>query len=156
MRQILGRELEPGASFPEPLSEKERAYLLETAEEFYWNELEWEKLTEEERLDQESFADMAFPGFLAFVRGLLLDEAQPDSQAPPQPRPEVVADILGFLARRVVELEEEAHGAQGDEQSQREAELKMTSRLVDLVLYIYYRLDREEANRVETGSSAEA
>jgi len=153
MQQILGRELEPGASFPEPLPGKDRAYLLETAEEFYWNELEWEKLTEEEKLDQESFTDLAFPGFLAFVRGLLLEEAQPDSMAPPQPRPEVVSDILGFLARRVVELEEEAHAAGEEERAQREAELKMTSRLVDLVLYIYYRLDRDEADRVETGSA---
>jgi hypothetical protein len=30
----------------------------------------------------------------------------------------------------------------------------MTSRLVDLVLYIYYRLDSEEANTVEAALSS--
>jgi hypothetical protein len=152
MQQILGRELKPGPSSPDPLPGKDRAYLLETAEEFYWNELEWEKLTEEEKLDPGFLADLAFPGFLAFVRGLLLEEAQPDSMAPPQPRPEVVAEILAFLARRVVELDEEASSSDGEEKTHREAELQMTSRLVDLVLYEYYRLGPEEAAQVDTGS----
>ena len=150
MQQILGREMTPGSSSPDPLSDKERAYLLETAREFYWNDLEWEKLTGEERVDEEFLTELAFPGFLAFVRGLLLEEAQPDSPAPPRPRPEVVAEILGFLARRVVELEEEAAGSSDDEDhAHRVAELQMTSRLVDLVLYLYYRLGPEEAGRVE-------
>ena len=154
MQQILGREMTPGSSSPKPLSGKERAYLLETAREFYWNDLEWEKLTGEERVDEEFLTELACPGFLAFVRGLLLEEAQPDSPAPPQPRPEVVAEILGFLARRVVELEEEAAGSSDDEDhAHRTAELKMTSRLVELVLYQFHGLTPGDIHLVETSGT---
>lgn len=155
IQKILGRDLQPGASSTVPLSEREGAHLRETAEELYWNDLEWEKLTGEERLDEEFLTEMAFPGFLAFVRGLLLEEAQPDSVAPPQPRPEIVADVLGFLAKRVVELEEDTADLVGEDRAHREAELKMTSRLVDLVLYLYYRLDPKEGSRVEAALLSE-
>ncbi|MGW8267806.1 MAG: hypothetical protein ACWGSQ_15680 [Longimicrobiales bacterium] len=155
IQQILGRELQPVPSSPEPLSQRERTHLRETAEELYWNDLEWEKLTGEERLDEEFLTELAFPGFLAFVRGLLLEEAQPDSVAPAQPRPEVVADVLGFLSKRVVELEEDTAGREGEDRDHGEAELKMTSRLVDLVLHLYYRLDPEEGSRVEAALLAE-
>jgi len=149
IQQILGRRLQPGNPSETTLPERDRAYLLETAEEFYWNDLEWEKLTGEEQVDQEFLTELAFPGFLAFVRGLLLEETQPDSVVPPQPRPEVVAEILGFLVGRVVELEEEASALEGEDRAHREAELKMTSRLVDLVLYLYYRLEPHEMLQVE-------
>jgi hypothetical protein len=155
IQQILGRELQPGPPSTEPLSEREGAHLRETAEELYWNDLEWEKLTGEERLDEEFLTELAFPGFLAFVRGLLLEEAQPDSLAPPQPRPEVVADVLSFLSKRVVELEEGTADCEGEDLAHREAELKMTSRLVDLVLYLYYRLGPTEGSRVEAALLSE-
>ena len=155
IQQILGRQLRPGLSFADPLSEKDGAYLRETAEELYWNDLEWEKLTGEERVDEEFLTELAFPGFLAFVRGLLLEEAPADSTVPPKPRPEVVADLLGFLSRRVVELDEDASECEGEDRAHREAELKMTSRLVDLVLYLYYGLDPEEASRVEAALGSE-
>jgi len=155
MQQILGRELEPGASSSDPLPEKDGVYLRETAEELYWNDLEWEKLTGEEKLDEEFLTELAFPGFLAYVRGLLLEEAQPDSLAPPQPRPQVVAYLLGFLARRVVELEEDTACCEGEDRDHREAELKMTGRLVDLVLYLYYRLDSHDVGRVEAALASE-
>ena len=149
MQQILGRQLRPGRSSTDPLPERDRAYLQETAEELYWNDLEWEKLTGEEQLDEEFLTELAFPGFLAFVRGLLLEEAQPDSMAPPQPRPQLVADVLDFLSGRVVELDEGIATSEGEDRAHREAELKMTSRLVDLVLYLYYGLGPDEAGRVE-------
>jgi hypothetical protein len=149
IQQILGRPLEVGARTVEPLPEREAVHLRETAEELYWNDLEWEKLTGEEQLDEEFLTELAFPGFLAFVRGLLLDEVQPDSVAPPQPRPEVVSDVLEFLAKRVVELEEDAACCEEDEREHRDAELKMTSRLVDLVLYVLYRLSPDEVTEVE-------
>jgi len=149
IQQIIGRRVEPGDPPETILPDKDRAYLLETAEEFYWNDLEWEKLTGEEQVDQEFLTEMAFPGFLAFVRGLLLEEAQPDSPVPPQPRPEVVGEVLRFLAGRVVELEEEASSLSGEDGAHKEAELKMTSRLVDLVLYLYYRLEPHEMAWVE-------
>jgi hypothetical protein len=149
IQQILGRELRPRDPTGDPLQEKERAFLLETARELYWNDLEWEKLTGEERVDEEFLTELAFPGFLAFVRGLLLEEAQPDSPVPPRPRPEIVSEILTFLASRVVELEEDASSTGGEDRAHREAELKMTSRLVDLVLYVHYKLTSDEVNAVE-------
>ena len=122
---------------------------MEAAEELYWNELEWEKLTGEERLDEEFLTELAFPGFLAFVRGLLLSVTMPDALAPPRPSPEVVQDILDFLAARVVDLEEQTASSDGEDREHRESELKMTSRLVDLVLYLLHDLGPEEVGKVE-------
>jgi hypothetical protein len=98
---------------------------------------------------------MAFPGFLAFVRGLLLSETMPDSLAPPRPSPEVVQDLLGFLAARVVELEGKSDLSDSEDREHREAELKMTSRLVDLVLYTLHCLGPEEVGKVEAALVSE-
>jgi hypothetical protein len=150
IEKILGHALSTPVSPPsEPLSSEERSYLREAAEELYWNELEWERLTNEEQLDQDFLTELAFPGFLAFVRGLLLEEAMPDSLADARPSPEVVDDLLVFLASRVVELDEDVSGLEGEERDQREAELKLTSRLLDLVLYYRHGLALEEVDRVE-------
>ena len=94
---------------------------------------------------------MAFPGFLAFVRGLLLSVTMPDSLAPARPSPEVVQDILCFLAARIVELEEEAAIADGEDREHREAELKMTSRLVDLVLYLLHDFGPDDVGKSRSG-----
>lgn len=150
IEQILQTPLSPRRlpALP-PLPEIERDFLRESGEDLYWNDLEWEKLTNEERLDEEFLTEMAFPGFLAFVRGLLLTEAMPDSLVPPRPAPEVVEDLLGFLAARVVELGEGVADADVEERAQKEAELQMTSRLLDLVICILHDLGREEIGKVE-------
>jgi hypothetical protein len=115
-------------------SEESRRYLLEEAEELYWNELEWEKLTAEEMSKGGSeLVELAFPGFLAFIDGLLLREASPDSPVPARPRPEVVEAVLLFLARRCLEL------LSGTD-AQSALERDMTERLVDLVLYRLHRI----------------
>lgn len=153
MRKILGHDLpDPPLTGSKPLLEKERAYLMEAAEELYWNELEWEKITNEEQLDQDFLTEMAFPGFLAFVRGLLLEEAMPDSLADARPSPEVVDDLLAFLSARIVALEEESAEADDEEQRQRLAELKLTSRLLDLVLYHRHGLTEDQIHRVEVAT----
>jgi hypothetical protein len=111
------------------VSEDRRCFLREEAEELYWNELEWEKLTSEEmRRGGSELVELTFPGFLAFVDGLLLKEANRDSQVPATPRPEVVEDVLLFLSRRYLEMlaETEPHAR---------LEREMTERLIDLVLY---------------------
>lgn len=106
-----------------------RQFLREEAEELYWNELEWEKLTSEEmRAGGSELVELAFPGFLAFINGLLLKEVNTDSLAPASPRPEVVEDVLLFLARRYLELLPAT-------EPERRLEREMTERLVDLVLY---------------------
>lgn len=149
MQQVLDRELHDPWDSADTTGKEDLDYLLETAQEFYWNELEWEKLTGEERVDEEFLTELAFPGLLAFVRGLLLEETAPDSPVPPRPNPLVVRRILDFLARRVVELDEDSSCCEGEEQEHRAAELAMTSRLVDLVVYHYYKLDPQEIARVE-------
>ena len=107
IKELLGGSLPPVSPPPEPpLAEEERRHLMEAAQDLYWNELEWEKLTGEEKLDEEFLTELAFPGFLAFIRGLLLTVAMPDSPVAPRPSPEVVRDILAFLTARIVDLEE--------------------------------------------------
>jgi hypothetical protein len=131
------------------LSEQARGFMREEDEDLYWNELEWEHITDEEALEGEPLTELAFPGFLAFIRGLLLTEVMPDAQAPASPRPQVVQDILEFLAGRVVELQEEVDEADADDAGDAEDALEMTSRLVDLVLYQYHQLSAEEIETVE-------
>jgi hypothetical protein len=110
-------------------SEERRRYLREEAEELYWNELEWEKLTSEEmRSGGSELVELAFPGFLTFIDGLLLKEVARDSLAPASPRPEVVEDVLLFLARRYLELLPETDAVL-------RLEAEMVERLIDLVLY---------------------
>ncbi len=156
IEQILGRPLPAPPAPPQPpLRDHEKDHLREAAEELYWNELEWEKLTGEERLDEEFLTELAFPGFLAFVRGLLLTVTMPDSLAPPRPSPEVVEDLLGFLATRVVDLEEQASLSEDEDREHREVELKMTSRLLDLVVYQLHGLGPEEVGKVESALASE-
>ncbi|MBI4521656.1 MAG: hypothetical protein HY701_12520 [Gemmatimonadetes bacterium] len=143
----LGRRLAP---LPEParLPQTVRGHLLDQAQDLYWNELEWENVTAEEALDEGSLTELAFPAFLAYVDGLLLTQpivAVPDTTGP---RADVVGDILGFLAGRVVELRR-ADVSASDDGRQARAELAMTMQLIDLVLYRLYRLEPEEIERVE-------
>ncbi|HSH44736.1 MAG TPA: hypothetical protein VK966_02715, partial [Longimicrobiales bacterium] len=123
------------------LAEDRRRFLLEEAQELYWNELSWEQVTAEEGLGDTGLVEFTFPGFLAFVEGLLLREVMPDSLAPAHPRPEVVGDILEFLGARCVELDA------SDEESRVEREV--TTRLIDLVLYRLHDVPVEEVERLE-------
>ncbi len=107
MERALGRPL----AVPEPaggadLSEPERDHLRDAATDLYLNELAWENITDEEEVEGEPLAELAFPGFLAFVQGLLLDRVMPDSLAPANPRPEIAEDVVRFLAERVVALQD--------------------------------------------------
>ena len=147
LEQVLQHPLVPPRS--SGVAEDRRAFLLEEAEELYWNELEWEKLTAEEMSQGGSeLVELAFPGFLAFVDGLLLKEANKDSPVPASPRPEVVEDVLLFLARRCLELLPET-GAES------RLEREMTERLVDLVLYRLHSLPVDGADRLEFAKGEE-
>lgn len=138
------------------LSERVRGFLCEEAEDLYWNELEWENITDEEAMGEGGFlTELAFPGFLAFVRGLLLTEVMPDAKAPASPRPEVVEDILEFLAGRVIELSERIDDSEQSGEGL-DSELDMTSRLVDLVLYRYHGFTAEDVEKVEAERRASA
>ncbi|MEQ1856834.1 MAG: hypothetical protein ABL963_10205 [Longimicrobiales bacterium] len=150
LERILGRSLKAPRPAPgEPLSTEARDYLVEEAQNLYWNDLEWERITDEEALEQGAIVQLAFPGFLAFIRGLLLSEVMPDSKAPASPRPQVVEDVLGFLARRVVELEDGLSTAPKDEVDAVREELDLASQLVDLVLYQFHGVGAKDLERIE-------
>jgi hypothetical protein len=153
LERILGKSLKPPrGSAGDPLTSEAREYLAEEAQNLYWNDLEWERITDEEALEQGPIAQLAFPGFLAFIRGLLLQEVMPDSQAPASPRPQVVEDVLSFLARRVVELEDELASAEPDEAESKRTALDLTSQLVDLVLYQFHGVGPQDVERIEAAT----
>ncbi|MDX1674793.1 MAG: hypothetical protein R3314_08375 [Longimicrobiales bacterium] len=144
LARLIQRPLDPPTGSGD-LSEDRRSFLLEEAQELYWNELSWEQVTEEEGVSESGLVELTFPGFLAFTEGLLLKEVMPDSQAPARPRPEVVEDILLFLATRCVQL-------QGLDDEEARVERAVTIRLIDLVLYRQHDVDVEEAEQLEEGA----
>ncbi|MGY8798623.1 MAG: hypothetical protein ACKVG4_07555 [Longimicrobiales bacterium] len=151
IERVLARELTPPVMSPSgPMPPDVRAFLREEAEDLYWNELEWEHITDEEALEGGPLTELAFPGFLAFIRGLLLREVMPDALAPASPRPQVVEDVLGFLCARVVELQDSLAGDADGDREQQETEMQMSNRLVDLVLYRYHELVPEDIERLES------
>lgn len=138
----LGRPLmTPKVAESGPVSEDDREHLMQSASDLYWNELEWEHITEEERTNGGRLTELAFGGFLAFVRGLLLHRVMPDSLAPAEPRPEVVEDLITFLAERVIELQDQLDTEDDEDPERTREELKMTDTLVDLVLLSFHNVD---------------
>ena len=156
LERLLGRTLShPDAGSQGPASPKVRAFLLDEAEDLYWNELEWENITDEEALEEGPLTELTFPGFLAYLRGLLLREVMPDSLSPANPRPQVVGGVLDFLASRIVELGEGLEDEErAGEDDRLRAESEMTRDLVDRVLYLYHGLGDEEIEKVEAAQAA--
>jgi len=141
LERVLQHPLVPPRS--SGIDAERRNYLREEAEDLYWNELEWEKLTAEEMSQGGSaLVEFAFPGFLAFINGLLLKEVNSDSLAPASPRPEVVEDILLFLATRCLELLPVTD-------QKLVLERDMTARLIDLVLYRLHGIPVDGIDRLE-------
>ena len=86
---------------------------------------------------------------LAYVRGLLLSEVMPDSLSPASPRPQVVSDVLDFVASRLVVLEDELSDPDNSDLERLQAEMEMTGGLIDRVLYLYHGLDEQDIERLE-------
>ncbi len=119
-------------SAAETLDPERRAFFVREAEDLYTNELAWEQLTDEESVEGGHLTEQVFPGFLAFVDGLLLSEVREDALAPANPHPDAVEAMLAFLAERAVEL-----SAQLDAGIDSQRVLwarEMTADLIDLVL----------------------
>lgn len=153
--RVVGRALQNPPADESPLAEEARKHLLEEAQDLYWNELEWEHLTEEEAADHgEPLFELMFPGLLAFVRGLLLTETNMDALAPAEPRPQVVRDLLAFLAGRILEIEEAGTPDDAEDAARMKAELQMTDRLIDLVLYRYHGLRQEQIEQLEAARTS--
>jgi hypothetical protein len=95
LERLLGDRLV--STPPSHIPPETMRHLVQQAEELYWEELSWERLTGDEGLGKTGLVELTFPGFLAFVEGLLLREANADAHAPAIQRPEVVEEILLFL-----------------------------------------------------------
>ena len=80
---------------------------------------------------------------------------RPDALSPANPRPPVVADLLDFLADRVVELEEGLASPAVPDADRMRSELEMTSDVIDRVLYLYHGLEQGDVERLE-GAEASA
>lgn len=145
-----GRPLRTPASDEQvPLTPERRRYLYEEALELYWNDLEWENVTEEERMEGGPLPELTFPGFLAYVRGLLLTRVRADSLAPASPRPEVVEDLLVFLAGRLVDLEEEVRESAPSEGDRAALDYRMTDSLLDRTLMTFHGIEPEDAGPLD-------
>jgi hypothetical protein len=146
---VVQRPLRPVGGDTEALPADRLAFFRREAEELYWNELAWEELTDEELVAGGHLTELVFPGFLAFVDGLLVDRAPVDSPAPARPHPDAVEEILAFLGERFAEL---TAGIESGVDSQRVVWARaMTGQLIDLVLYRLYRLSQAEQEQVEAG-----
>ena len=86
-------------------------------------------------------SELTFPGFLAYIRGLLLAQVMPDSLAPANPRPEVVEAVLCFLAESIVALQERDGAVEDDDEARTARDLALTDRLLDLVLFQLHGVD---------------
>lgn len=145
----VGRPLHPAAGEAAPLSAERLEFFRREAEDLYWNELAWEELTDEELVAGGHLTEMVFPGFLAFVDGLLVERAPADALSPARPHPDAVEEILTFLGERYAELTAEQEAGAD---SQRVVWARaMTGRLIDLVLYRLYRVTSAEQEQVEAG-----
>jgi hypothetical protein len=144
----IGRPRHSPVQDAEPLSADRLEFFRREAEDLYWNELSWEELTDEELVVGGHLTEMVFPGFLAFVEGLLVDQAPADALAPARPHPDAVEEILSFLGERYAALTAELEAGAD---SQRVVWARaMTAQLVDLVLYRLHRLNAAERERVES------
>ena len=139
MQEFLGRRVEPGAAATSP---PERLHFLRReAEDLFWNELAWEELTDEEVIHGGHLTEMVFPGFLAFVDGLLI-------ASPPAPRHvDAVEEILGFLGVRHAEMTAQIEA--GADSRKLVWARAMTSHLIDLVLYRLLDLSPGERESLE-------
>ena len=80
LRLLLRRELDLEDIVLRPTAPAARRHLFEEACELYWNELNWEQLTDEELCAEGELTEMVFPGLLALVDAWLprADNGEPD------------------------------------------------------------------------------
>lgn len=146
LRRLLDRELDPDDIIVRPTAPASRKHLFEEACDLYWNELNWEQLTDEERISDGELTEMVFPGLLALVDALLprSDNGEPDRD---REHRDVAHDFLLWLAGRLVELR--ITRPEDDEDRDRiRTEIQVTDDLVDLVSCRLFCLTDEETGRI--------
>ncbi|MDH3298373.1 MAG: hypothetical protein OEM23_07885 [Gemmatimonadota bacterium] len=142
LRNLVGRDLNPGDIVLRPTPADARRHLFEEACELYWNEMNWEQITEEERTEGGELTEMVFPGLLTLVDALLPRGANGEPDRVREHR-DVAHDFLEWLAGRLVELRTGRQENQEDkEQARREAVI--TDELIDLVTYRLYQITDDE------------
>jgi hypothetical protein len=149
LQQTVGRALTVPEGTDAPLSAGRLEHLLEELKDLYWNDLEWENVTEEERMEGGAIPELTFPGVLALTRGLLQTDVLEESTMSPEPRPEVVEQFLEFLAERVIDMRALASGAPSEEADKAALDLRMTEGLLDRMLVEYHRLPLEDVGSLE-------
>ena len=143
IREGVGHTLTVNGSGSQPLSPDRVRHLVSEAEELYWNEMSWEQATDEEVVCGGHLTELAFPGFLAFVDGLLPRQ----SNLGHYPHPDVVEQILIFLAEEYLTLTNELEG--GADSQRLVWARAMTARLIDLVLYRLHQITPEESEALD-------
>jgi hypothetical protein len=143
----LDRTVVPVASRTDSLPREQIDHLVREAEELYWNELAWEELTDEEMVVGGHLTELVFPGLLAFVDGLLLESVPSAGYGSPRPHPEVVEEILLFLATRYSVVTTDLD--RGADSRRLVWARAMTAHLIDLVLYRLYRVTPAEREDLE-------
>jgi hypothetical protein len=143
----LDRTVEPVGLGGAPLSREKIDHLVREAEELYWNELAWEELTDEEMVEGGHLTELVFPGLLAFVDGLLLESLPSAVSGRARPHPDVVEEILLFLAERYADATVRLE--QGADSGTLVWARAMTAQLIDLVLYRLYRISPAEREDLE-------
>jgi hypothetical protein len=142
LRRRVNRDLDPDDLVLRPTAPAARRHLFEEACELYWNELNWEQLTQEELVGEGELTEMVFPGLLALVDAWLprADNGEPDRD---REHRDVAHDFLLWLAGRLVELRVQRPEDDTDRAS-RQREIQVTDELIDLVTYRLYCISEGE------------
>jgi hypothetical protein len=146
LRRILDRDLDPDDIVLRPTAPASRRHLFEEACDLYWNELNWEQLTEEERVSGGELTEMVFPGLLALVDALLPRAANGEPDRDREHR-DVAHDFLLWLASRLVEIRT-TRAEDEDDRQRLYHEAQVTDDLIDLVSCRLFCLTDAEIDRL--------
>lgn len=146
LQRLVQRDLDPSDLILRPTAPAARRHLFEEACELYWNELNWEQLTDEELCAERELTEMVFPGLLALVDAWLprSDNGEPDRD---REHRDVAHDFLLWLAARLVELRVQKP-EDGADRVRIHREIQVTDELIDLVSFRLYCLTDIEIERL--------
>lgn len=146
LRRQVHRELDPDDLILRPTAPAARRHLFEEACELYWNELNWEQLTQEEIVGEGELTEMVFPGLLALVDAWLprSDNGEPDRD---REHRDVAHDFLLWLASRLVELRVQ-RPEDGADRATIQREIQVTDELIDLVSFRLYCISDGEIEKL--------
>ncbi|MCL7970951.1 MAG: hypothetical protein M8866_02520 [marine benthic group bacterium] len=146
LRRQVNRELDPDDLILRPTAPAARRHLFEEACELYWNELNWEQLTNEELVGGGELTEMVFPGLLALVDAWLprAENGEPDRD---REHRDVAHDFLLWLASRLVALRIE-RPEDGADRARIGREIQVTDDLIDLVSFRLYCISEGEMEKL--------